>query len=575
MADPKGDKHFQDFKLAESATIVESVVCEQSTSLAVVEETKMEVLSSPQASLWKASEDRSGNHSGTFVAPPYKGLTRHRLIVSSCVLLAFGIFAVSAVNLQPLIESEGEIDSNLQVVLRHEKPKLSPGLAISCNGEAKDGLMKVREKGWTSTLEGYVDESGKVVIAPRFGDTSDFSEGLAAFSDEKKTALVGAPVKGKAGAKKAKLKNLYGFIDRTGRVAITPRFSSVGAFEKGVALVSKGEDTLLIDKAGKVLFSTSDLPRPVASVLGGDDRDDYRLESNEMMVTGEPLNLYGYESSNNNFWGDLAAISLGYGQRGLIDRTGRVVVQPQYDAIFPACSDGLAGHTSVNEWTQCRNHAHAAFLVSKGHKWGVLDPNGKELFAPKFQRILSYQNHHAAVMVGEKYGFADAKGDIVIKPEYDFVTAFDKIIAVKKGKVWSFIDSTGKPMSAPPVDGIIHTGRGVWLSDGLGAVTKGNKVGYLNTTGQFAVQPQFTWALAFANGYAPACTDWLWHYIDKSGKRVSEDFVRADSLVNGKATVVVPGKIFAFAKLPQYQIQKAKFDNWHKVVAGRADKPDE
>jgi hypothetical protein len=120
-------------------------------------------------------------------------------------------------------------------------------------------------------------------------------------------------------------------------------------------------------------------------------------------------------------------------------------------------------------------------------------------------------------MVGGKYGFADAKGNIVIKPEYDFVTAFDKIIAVKKGKTWSFIDSTGKPINAPAVDGVVHSGRGVWLADGLGQVVKGNKVGFLNASGQFALQPQYDWAFAFANGYAPVFDGWFWHYIDTAG----------------------------------------------------------
>lgn len=583
MAEPKGDKPFQDFKLAESARIVESaesVEANPCTAMAVVDgsdqeksnlpkpaQPELEASPSAQASLWLDAENHS-NTSVAFVAPPYRGLLRHRLIVGSCALLSLSIFALSTVNLGPLIKNAGVINSKLKVDLTPVLPKLSPDLAFSYNAVAHEGMVSVQENNWNSALAGFVDTTGKAVIPPRFANVTEFSEGLAGFSGESEPALVGAPV---AGGPVRPSSSLFGFIDKAGRVVIEPRFNTVGQFDRGVALVELEGHTLLIDKKGKTLFSSESIVRPKKIPTAGVETAPYDLDTYETMPNGQRLTAYNVQS-RHLFLGELAVVTTDDEQKGLIDRSGRVVVQPQYDYIVANSTDGVVGYNSIDEGITENDQGLSAFLVSKGGQWGALGPAGKELFAPRFKRILSYQNDHAAVMVGDKYGFADAKGNIVIKPEYDFVTAFDKIIAVKKGKTWSFIDSTGKPIKAPAVDGVVHSGRGVWLSDGLGQVVKGNKVGFLNASGQFALQPQYDWAFAFANGYAPVFDGWFWHYIDTAGKRVTPNFASASSLKNGTAPVVVPGPLFAFAQLGDIESERRTVRVWRNVVAARNQK---
>lgn len=604
MAEPKGDKPFQDFKLAESAKIVESVEPGDSvdsveskpcSAMAVVEgvdggpdvsgeasglapgaiidtstSSGARPSDSAQASLWLAAESRSGS----FVAPPYKGLLRHRLIVSSCALLSLSIFALSTVNLGPLIKSSGVINSELKVDLTPEPPKLSPDLSYQNDGAIKDGMVSVRENKWNSARVGFVDATGKAVIAPRFVIVTDFSEGLAGFCGEEQGSLVGAPVEGEARKTELVSGNLFGYIDKAGRVVIKRRFDSVGQFEQGVALVAVGGETLLIDKTGKTLFSTASIVRPKKIRTVADGVANSYLDEHETLANGQRMNPDDYQA-RYSFRGELAVITAADGQSGLINRSGKVVVQPRYDSVIANSADGVIGYNSSADRQLDLSNDLSAFIVSKGQLWGVLDRAGKELFAPKFKRILSYQNDHAAVMVDDKYGFADAKGNIVIKPEYDFVTAFDKIIAVKKGKVWSFIDSTGKPIKAPSVDGVVHSGRGVWLSDGLGPVVKGDKVGFLNVSGQFALQPQFDWAFAFANGYAPVFDGWFWHYIDTSGKRVTPDFAGASSLRHGTSSVVIPGPLCAFVQLDDIQRERQTIKIWRDVITTRNKKTDE
>jgi hypothetical protein len=75
-------------------------------------------------------------------------------------------------------------------------------------------------------LSGYIDRSGKVVVPPRFDEAHDFSEGLAAVRP-KKTTILG-------------MGDTWGYIDKSGKYAIAPRFNEAGPFKKGVAQVHVG-----------------------------------------------------------------------------------------------------------------------------------------------------------------------------------------------------------------------------------------------------------------------------------------------------------------------------------------------
>jgi hypothetical protein len=88
---------------------------------------------------------------------------------------------------------------------------------------------------------GFMDKTGKVVIAPEFRQTKGFSEGLAAVK------IIGSDGE-----------YAWGYIDRTGRFVIAPQFRVAESFMGGLARVSTfSGGQLLIDAKGKIIWQLS------------------------------------------------------------------------------------------------------------------------------------------------------------------------------------------------------------------------------------------------------------------------------------------------------------------------------
>ena len=76
----------------------------------------------------------------------------------------------------------------------------------------------------------YIDRTGKIIInGSKFGEINDFSEGFAAVEVPAKTRYESST---------------WGYIDRTGRFLIGPRFELARSFKGGLARVSKDKNGL-------------------------------------------------------------------------------------------------------------------------------------------------------------------------------------------------------------------------------------------------------------------------------------------------------------------------------------------
>jgi hypothetical protein len=263
---------------------------------------------------------------------------------------------------------------------RFGKVVIAPTFEVDDNygGEFHDGLMA------PSILAArYVDTTGKEVIdaGPHGGE--DFAEGLApALYDGK-----------------------WGYIDRSGAFAISPRFEDTqvtvvpGSFFEGLAAIAIDGKYGFIDRTGAFVIA----PR----FLRASDFHDGRAR----VIADGPC-LYWYEEvcPGVERLGDGAQEGDPPCRYAFIDRRGELLSADRFDGAYDF-SEGFAA-------------------VRVGDKWGYIDATGRMVVKPQFEDAKPFSDGLARVRVGDRYGFIDSSGAIIIRPQFEDVDDFSEGLAV-------------------------------------------------------------------------------------------------------------------------------------------------
>ncbi|HVF43783.1 MAG TPA: WG repeat-containing protein [Pyrinomonadaceae bacterium] len=331
------------------------------------------------------------------------------------------------------------------------------------------------------TKWGYVNRSGKLVIEAKYDGAGEFAEGLAFAGrclvnegpDKVKPRgdRVAAPngpggckweIIDESGSVVAKLKKspyinaffseglalfrgrrgLYGYMDKSGKRVIKPRFENASPFREGLAAVCL--DALrcgLIDRAGKYVV------RPV------------------YMGTRPPSD-------------GLAMVVTREGLIGYVDVSGELVIAPQFVGRCASdFSEGLAPAAYPD--TEC----------------GFIDKLGHFVIAQQFEYAGEFSDGLAPVRVGGKVGYVDHEGMLVIEPQFCEVHGFAEGLAVAATCGYGpgdteettyyetfrrgFIDKTGKFVLEPQRIGPER------FRGGLALVHTADGVGYIDREGNF------------------------------------------------------------------------------------------
>ncbi|HUU50204.1 MAG TPA: WG repeat-containing protein, partial [Nitrospinota bacterium] len=86
----------------------------------------------------------------------------------------------------------------------------------------------------------------------------------------------------------------------------------------------------------------------------------------------------------------------------------------------------------------------AAVYLKEKQKWGYIDKTGKIVIKPEFYRVWPFSDGLAAVYVKEKekWGYIDKTGKVVIEPKFDWASRFSEGLArVGVGKKFRNIKS--------------------------------------------------------------------------------------------------------------------------------------
>jgi uncharacterized OB-fold protein len=157
----------------------------------------------------------------------------------------------------------------------------------------------------------------------------------------------------------------------------------------------------------------------------------------------------------------------------------------------------------------------------QGEKLGYTDLTGHMVISPQFDGGNDFSDGVAAVLVGNpetigKWGYIDRTGKYVINPQFDEAGDFCGGIApVKIGRSdgkWGYIDKAGKYLIAPQF-------ADAWpFSQGLASVKIGSKWGYIDQKGLCVISPQFEEAYPFSEDVGGVELGGKWGFIDKTGR---------------------------------------------------------
>lgn len=230
------------------------------------------------------------------------------------------------------------------------------------SGTASEATTRFLMYDATSGSFGYADETGAMVIEPRFQRAGQFVKGLAPVQFQSDS---GGPE--------------YGYIDTAGSVVIGPRFKTAFAFSEGLARVEVAVKGLyrfgFIDRSGTIVIEpqyvaawdfSQGLSRVELSDASGRARYGF-IDRNGTLVI-DPL----FEAARD-FAEGLAAVAID-GKWGYIDRTGNWVIEPRFPYAQSFVASGLAAvdleapGTALGEEAPADEDArlHQAFIDKTG-----------------------------------------------------------------------------------------------------------------------------------------------------------------------------------------------------------------
>lgn len=440
------------------------------------------------------------------------------------------------------------------------------------------GLSKICAKGTVDKdgniadgAYGYISNDGKEIIKPVYEYISPFNTlGLAIVNNGGKINNQGFPEGG-----------LFGYIDRNGEDVIPAKFDFIGEFdENGLCWVNNGGKKFTGDKDVDAQVSAyAKREKDPVKIARKKDALEEKVTGGKRDPFSQKIKggLYGLFDKQGNMIakvqyeriGDFAegmCRVLGKNGYGYIDISGREIIPCQYKDAAPAFKGGCT-------WVQQ--------IIKKVPRYGYLNVSGKELspciylsasdFSNGYAVVSSDKDENGTILDKVKYGLLDKTGKCVTKMKYDGIIArtegyflckenrkncllnkraeeitpaviteakpFEEGYAIirissedaasvsigkslrkngdsKENQVWILINSNGIAASEP-------YSRILPATNGLYAVEKSGKWGFIDNSGTEVITPQYAWAAPFCPDLAPIKNnDGKYGAIDKSGAEV-------------------------------------------------------
>ena len=242
----------------------------------------------------------------------------------------------------------------------------------------------------------------------------------------------------------------YIYVDHNQEKAIEDTFASASIFNEGIAWVArKGGHLEAIDTKGKRLFELKEaegafaFKEGVAVFMRGED-EAFGVVNKKGEVVVKP----SFTMTSSDYDGGLLIVGEADGGFGFADKKGEVVIPMEYDRVLIEESDRFIDNpTRYNFYGQVET---GRIPVKKNGKWGVIDRSGKWIINPQFDLIVA-DGERYLFRKDWKYGWCDGKGKYVINPQFPtlYVVSDNLALVIDGGKKIGLINSKGEYVVAP------------------------------------------------------------------------------------------------------------------------------
>ncbi len=284
---------------------------------------------------------------------------------------------------------------------------------------------------------GLIDTAGRVILRPRYNEIRTFNDhGLAVVSLGNKNIR-------------------YGLIDRQGSLIGRTSFREIGPFQEGLAVVKDKEGYGFINTAGRtvipLIYSRAQGFREGLAVVQKDGRCGYVDRRGTLVI---PCSY----SHCQDFSGGRAVVYRGIRNAGIVDRSGRHLVEPSLDRLLGfregrgLMRDQQDRFYYITEQTglydgyyeKAEDFQHGVALVRIDGKWGIINQKGIEIIPPKYDRIEGFQDGYAKVRIKGLTGLSNLDGELLVQPSYEYISYMGAgLFRVEQGDQVGYFNSEG------------------------------------------------------------------------------------------------------------------------------------
>ena len=342
----------------------------------------------------------------------------------------------------------------------------------------------------------------------------------------------------------------WGYLDTLGLERVKPNYDFARGFKHEVGIVQNQGQWGMVDRQGKTLIPCK---YDEIEFLENAGKQMVRVYKKQPKVG--LIDTLGHLTIRTEFE-DLGSFSEGRlavrcnGTWGYVDRDGLEVIPCRFDEARPF-HEGLAAVRQGNKWgfidklgnwilkPQYSRVGH----FRQGRAWatgqggiGYINPEGKWLIAPQFELAYDFEEGVARVKDNNRYGLIDSMGAYILQPKYISISAFDQhqlavATYMADRQRQCLINKKGEQLTG----GLLEIQA---FSEGLAVARIKKGYGFINTLGEWVIEPKYSKVGPMSEGMAAAQREGRCGYIDRHGEEVVKlEFSRCKDFDDGTAVV--------------------------------------